>query len=234
MNFVLIHGAWHGGWCWRHVLPLLRAAGHEAHAPSLTGLGDRAHLARRDINLDTHVEDVVGLIEAEELNDVVLVGHSYAGMVITGAADRIPGRIARLVFFDAFVPANGKSLVDYVDAGRAAHQREEGRATGTVGPMPAAALGLTRPEDIAWAERRQVRHPIGTMTQPLALANEAALSRIPKAFVNCHSATGTFEQFAAQIRGNPAWRYFDLVTGHDAMIIDPAGTVKVLLACAAP
>jgi pimeloyl-ACP methyl ester carboxylesterase len=234
MKFVLIHGAWHGGWCWRHVLPLLRAAGHEAHAPSLTGLGERAHLGGPDTDLDTHIRDVVSLIEAEELEDVVLVGHSYAGMVITGVADRVPQKIRRLVYFDAFVPENGKALVDYVGADRAAHQRQEGEATGTVGPMPAAALGLTRPDDIAWATRRQVRHPYRTMSQPLKLGNESALARIPKSFVNCHSATGTFEQFASKIRNDPAWRYADLKTGHDAMIIDPAGTAKTLIDCAAP
>ena len=232
MIYVLVHGAWHGGWCWRHVLPLLHQAGHQAHAPTLTGLGDRAHLAHPDIDLETHIRDVLGLIDAEELNDVVLVGHSYAGMVITGVADRVPEKIRRLVYFDAFVPENGKALVDYVGAERAAHQKKEGEATGTVGPMPAAALGLTRPEDIAWADRRQVRHPYHTMSQPLKLTNEPALARIPKSFVNCHSATGTFEQFAVKIRHDPAWRYLELKTGHDAMIIDPQATARVLIDCA--
>jgi pimeloyl-ACP methyl ester carboxylesterase len=233
MTFVLIHGAWHGGWCWKRVVPLLREAGHEVFAPTLTGLGDRAHLARRDIDLDTHVNDVLMLLDAEELIDVVLVGHSYAGMVITGVADRTPVRMRRLVYFDAFVPENGKALVDYVGAERAAHQREQGEKTGTVGPMPTAALGVTNPRDVAWVERRQVRHPFGTMSQPLQLTNEAALARIPKSFVNCHSATGSFEQFAAKIRGDSKWHYQDLPVGHDAMVIDPEGTARALLACAA-
>lgn len=232
MTFVLVHGAWHGAWCWRHVLPLLRQAGFESHAVTLTGLGDRAHLAHADINLDTHIQDVIGLIETEELHDVVLVGHSYAGMVITGVADRIGDRIKRLVYFDAFVPSNGKSLLDYAGEARAALQRREGETSGTIGPMPAAALGLTRADDIAWATRRQVRHPFRTMSQALALSNEAALAKIPKAFVNCHSATGTFEQFAVKIRENPSWLYRDLKTGHDAMIIDPEGTARVLIECA--
>ncbi|MSQ51292.1 MAG: alpha/beta hydrolase [Betaproteobacteria bacterium] len=231
MTFVLIHGAWHGGWCWRQVLPLLRSGGHEVHAPTLTGLGERAHLAHPDINLDTHIRDVCGVIEFEELKDVVLVGHSYAGMVITGVADRVPDRIRRLIYFDAFVPENGKALIDYTGAERAARQRAEGEASGTVGPMPAAALGLTRPEDIAWATRRQVRHPYRTMSQPLLLSNQAALARIPKAFVNCHSATGTFEQFAVKIRQDSAWHYLELKTGHDAMIIDPQGTARILVEC---
>ena len=232
MPFVLVHGAWHGAWCWRHVLPLLRQAGFESHAVTLTGLGDRAHLAHADINLDTHIQDVIGLIEAEELHDVVLVGHSYAGMVITGVADRIGDRIKRLVYFDAFVPSNGKSLLDYAGEARAALQRREAETSGTIGTMPAAALGLTRADDIAWATRRQVRHPFRTMSQALTLSNEAALAKIPKAFVNCHSATGTFERFAVNIRQDPAWLYRELKTGHDAMIIDPEGTARVLIECA--
>jgi pimeloyl-ACP methyl ester carboxylesterase len=230
-TFVLIHGAWHGGWCWRNVTPLLRAAGHEAFAPSLTGLGERAHLARRETDLETHIQDVVGLLEAEELEDVVLVGHSYAGMVITGAADRAFRRLRRLVYFDAFVPEHGKALIDYVGAERAGRQRSEGEATGTVPPMPTAALGVTRPPDVAWVERRQVRHPYRTMAQPLSLKNTDALAKVPKAFVNCHSATGTFDQFAAVVKKDAAWRYFELHTGHDAMVIDPRGTANVLLEC---
>src|SRR4051812_25478203 len=233
MTFVLIHGAWHGGWCWKRVVPLLRAAGHEVHAPTLTGLGDRAHLAHRDIDLETHISDVVGLLEAEELDDVVLVGHSYAGMVITGAADRAPQRIRELVYFDAFVPENARALTDYVGPALAANQRTEGEGAGTVAPMPTKALGATLPEDVAWVERRQVRHPFKTMSQPLTLCNPAAVAKLPKAFVNCHSATGTFEQFASRIRTDPAWRYFELKAGHDAMIIDPPGTARVLLDCAA-
>jgi len=232
MTFVLVHGAWHGGWCWRHVLRRLRAAGHEAHAPTLTGLGERAHLARPDTDLDTHIQDIIGLIEAEELHDVVLVGHSYAGMVITGVADRMPERMRRLVYFDAFIPVDGKSLVDYVPAERAAHQKSEGEATGSIGPMPTAALGVTQADDIAWVERRQVRQPWHTMSQPLSLKNETALAKLPKAFVNCHSATHTFDQFAASVRNDPDWLYRELHTGHDAMIIDPEATARVLLECA--
>ena len=177
------------------------------------------------------MQDVVNVLYYEDLHDVIMVGHSYGGKVITGVADRVPDRIRRLVYFDAFVPENGKALTDYVGPERAAHQKQEGKETGTIGPMPAAALGLTRPEDIAWATRRQVRHPIGTMTQPLSLSNEAALARLPKAFVNCHSATGSFDQFASKIRQDPAWRYLELKTGHDAMIIDPQGTAKILIDC---
>ena len=109
---VLVHGAWHGGWCWRRVVPLLQAAGHEVFAPTLTGLADRAHLLVRAINLDTHIQDVIGLLESAELSNAVLVGHSYAGAVITGVADRAASHLSSLVYLDAFLPANGKRMVD--------------------------------------------------------------------------------------------------------------------------
>ena len=105
-TFVLIHGAWHGGWCWKKVSPILREAGHETYSPTLTGLGERSHLLSRDIDLNCHIQDVVNVLEYKGLKDVVLVGHSYAGMVITGVADRCPERLAQLVYLDAFAPQN--------------------------------------------------------------------------------------------------------------------------------
>jgi pimeloyl-ACP methyl ester carboxylesterase len=109
-----VHGAWHGGWCWEKVTPLLTAAGHRVYTPTLTGLGDRAHLARPDVNLDTHIQDVVAFLEMEDLRDVMLVGHSYAGMVISAVAERARPRLRSLVYLDAFVPENGKRMIDYI------------------------------------------------------------------------------------------------------------------------
>jgi pimeloyl-ACP methyl ester carboxylesterase len=111
--FVLVHGAWHGGWCWKKVAPLLRAAGHDVFTPTLTGLGERVHLLASEIDLATHVDDVLGVLEYEDLTNVVLVGHSYGGMVISGVAERAGSRLARLVYLDAFLPENGKALRDY-------------------------------------------------------------------------------------------------------------------------
>src|SRR5689334_15631432 len=111
-NYLLVHGAWHGGWCWRRVVPLLRAAGHEVFTPTLTGLGERVHLLTRDVGLDTHAQDVIGVLEYEDLRDVVLVGHSYGGMVITAVAERAAERLAHLVYLDAFVPRDGQSQMD--------------------------------------------------------------------------------------------------------------------------
>jgi pimeloyl-ACP methyl ester carboxylesterase len=182
--YVLVHGAWHGGWCWRFVRPLLE---HPVYAPSLTGLGDRKHLARPDIDLDTHIQDIVGLMEMEDLRDVVLVGHSYGGMVVTGAADRAHARIKRLIYLDAFVPENGKCALDYVVPERAARMREEGERVGSITPPPVSLWGLTKPEHIEFVKPREVRHPYRTMTQPIKLQNPETLARIPKTFVYCSS-----------------------------------------------
>jgi pimeloyl-ACP methyl ester carboxylesterase len=224
-TFVLVHGAWHGGWCWRFVRPLLK--GHEVHAPSLTGLGERKHLARPDIDLDTHIADVVSLLEMEDLSNVILVGHSYGGMVVTGAADRVPARIARLVYLDAFVPEDGKCLLDYVVPERAARMREEGEKAGSVTPPPLSLWGVTKPEHIDFIKPREARHPFGTMVQKIRLAGAAR--SLPKTFIYCSSpATGSFDQFAAKYRGAPGWRFHELATGHDAMILMPGRVAELL------
>ena len=131
-TFVLVHGAWHGGWCWRFVAPALRKLGHDVYTLSLTGLGDRRHLARPEINLDLHVQDVVALLEMEDLHQIVLVGHSYGGMVITGVADKCAERIRQLVYLDAFVPENGKCALDYILPERAAAFRADGEKDGSI------------------------------------------------------------------------------------------------------
>ena len=228
-TYVLVHGAWHGGWCWRFVRALLQRAGHEVFAPSLTGLGERKHLARPDIDLDVHIADVVSLLEMEDLREVILVGHSYGGMVVTGAADRAHDRIERLVYLDAFVPENGKCTLDYVVPERAARMREEGEKVGSVTPPPLSLWGLTKQEHIDFVKPREVRHPYRTMSQSIKISNSEALNRLPKTFLYCSSpATGSFDQFAAKYRNDPAWKFFELKTGHDAMILMPERVAEIL------
>jgi pimeloyl-ACP methyl ester carboxylesterase len=225
-TYVLVHGAWHGGWCWKRVAPALRRAGHEVYAPSLTGMGERAHLARPDIDLDIHIEDVVWLMEMEDLRDVILVGHSYGGMVVTGAADR-SDRVGQLVYLDAFVPENGKRLLDYALPERAARMTEEGERTGLVTPPPLSLWGLTKREHLDFVEPRQVKHPYGTLSQPIRLSGFPSL---PRTFIYCSSpATGSFDQFAAKYRNHPEWRFHELKTGHDAMILVPEELIALLL-----
>jgi pimeloyl-ACP methyl ester carboxylesterase len=229
-TFVLVHGGWHGGWCWRFVAPALRSAGHEVYTPTLTGLGDRAHLARPGIDLDLHVQDVVALLEMEDLHDVVLLGHSYGGMVVTGVADRCAERIRRLVYLDAFVPENGKCALDYIVPERAAKFREDGEQSGSITPPPLSLWGLTRPEDIAFFQPRETRHPYHTLVQPIRLENEAALARIHKTFIYCSSpATASFDGFATKYRSDPSWLFFELKTGHEAMTLVPDEVLAILL-----
>jgi pimeloyl-ACP methyl ester carboxylesterase len=234
-TFVLVHGAWHGGWKWRFVAPILRRAGHEVYAPTLTGLGERAHLAGPSIDLDLHVQDVAALLEMEELHEVVLLGHSYGGMVITGVAERCPERIRRLVYLDAFVPENGKCLLDYVSHAvpeRAAAFRGEGERFGSIAPPPLSLWGIVRTEQVAFAKPRETRQPFGTFTQPIRLANPQARA-LARTFIYCCSpATGTFDQFAAKYRGDPAWRFHELATGHDAMVLVPENLAAILLQAA--
>jgi pimeloyl-ACP methyl ester carboxylesterase len=225
--FVLVHGAWHGGWCWQRVTPLLRAAGHEAHAPTLTGLGDRAHLAAAAIDLAAHIADIVAFLEMEDLRDVVLVGHSYGGAVITGVADRVPARLARLVHVDGFPLDHGKCMLDYwtaeMRAGLPARVRD-----GFIAATPLPAFGVTRPEVLAWAEPRIRPQPLATFTQPLMLANgETAL---PRAYIRCTAPSRpALDQFTRRFRADPAWTYREIPCGHDCMIADPEGTAQLLL-----
>src|SRR5262249_21851214 len=169
-SFVLVHGAWHGGWCWLRVARLLRDAAHEGYTPTLTGLGERAHLAGPEIDLETHVQDVVGMLEAEELRNVILVGHSYAGLVVGGVAARAGNRVSQLVYLDAFVPESGKSLLDYLGA-RADAIRESARTVGDgwrVPPFPPERFGVTSQRDRDSLQRRLVPQPLKSFEQPLA------------------------------------------------------------------
>ena len=226
-TYVLVHGAWHGGWCWGRVAPMLRAKGHEVYTPTLTGLGDRAHLARPDIDLDTHIKDVVATMEMEGALDVVLVGHSYAGAVISGVADRVPSRIASMVYLDAYVLENGKSLVDYVPAERREGFVKSGEAEGFK-PFPAAAFGVTDPSDAAWVGSRLVNQPFRTFTQPLRLAGPPP--KVSHTYIACtQPAMGPFTPIAAALRKSPAWKVVELKTGHDAMVMQPRQLTNLLL-----
>jgi pimeloyl-ACP methyl ester carboxylesterase len=229
VTFVLVHGAWHGGWCWRFVRDLLEKSGHRVYAPSLTGLGERKHLARPDIDLDTHIADIVSLLEMEDLRDVVLVGHSYGGMVVTGVADRASERIARLVYLDAFVPEDGKCTLDYVVPERSARLREEGERVGSVTPPPLSLWGITKQEHIEFIKSREVRHPYRTMAQPIRISNPGKIEKLPRTFIYCSSpATGSFDQVAAKYRNDVSWKFFELKTGHDAMILMPEPVAELL------
>jgi len=231
-TYVLVHGAWHGGWCWRQVTPRLRAAGHEVHVPTLTGLGERAHLLAREVGLDTHIEDVVATMRGEDIGRSILVGHSYGGMVISGVADRVPEQLARLVYLDAFVPDDGQSVMDLAppevrDAHLAA-ARERGE--GWRVPVPPLAIwGVTDPAHLAWVEPRVGPHPLRTMTDRIRLSNPAR-QRIPRTFVSCTvQQRGAFVAAAAKVRAQGGWDCREIAAPHDAMIVAPEALAALLL-----
>jgi pimeloyl-ACP methyl ester carboxylesterase len=231
-DFVLVAGAWHGAWTWRRVLPRLWQEGHRAFAVPLTGVGERAHQFAPTIGLATHVQDVCAVIEAEELTHAVLVGHSYAGMVITGAADRLPSRVARLVYVDASVPLPGESWSSAHEEATRAQRRKTIAETGAIAPGEPQAFGITG-ADADWLKRRLTAQPGATYDEPLAF-DPAHLAHLPRTFVDCHQpALPTIAPSRRRVREQPGWRVVEIPTGHDPMVSAPDALVKALLEAAA-
>lgn len=236
-TFVLVHGAWHGGWCWSRVAARLRERGHAVYTPTLTGLGERRHLISPQVNLDTHVEDVVNLLQFEELERVVLVGHSYAGIVISGVADRVPQRLRQLVYLDALLLEPGKSLFsDFPPAvveQRLKAIRETGGGVGAAAALPPAAFGVKDPADAAWVARHLTPQPVGTYLQPLLL--KAPLGNgLTKTYIECTGdPIATLEPTKARVRADAGWQLRTLATGHDAMVTAPAALSELLTDLAA-
>jgi pimeloyl-ACP methyl ester carboxylesterase len=235
-NFVFVHGAWGGAWIWRRVIGPLRAAGHEVHAVTLTGDGERAHLRKRDITLQTHIDDVLGLIEAEELKEIVLVGHSYGGMVITGAADALLARgavaLKQLVYVDAMVPLPGEGwgqghppeIVQARMAAAAAHDN-------ALPPPDPRDFGIEG-ADRDWLLRRQVPHPFGMYRVPLHF-DGARWAALPCLFIDCNRpAYPTIDAMRKRVREQPGWRIVEIATGHCPMVTEPAALLRELLAAA--
>jgi pimeloyl-ACP methyl ester carboxylesterase len=226
-TYVLVHGGAHGGWCYQRAARLLRSAGHDVYTPTMTGVGERAHLLRPDIDLDFHINDIITVLEYEDLRDVILVGHSYGGMVITGVADRAGERIGHLVYLDAANPVNGEALADISPA-----QMRAARAAGKTvdgvelvlwpGTEPIPHYGLTDPDDIAWTTARLTPHPYQCFTQPLRLTNEAALRDIPQTHIVC---TNTLPHRDPTRMPGQVW---DIDTGHDLMISEPKAVADLL------
>jgi pimeloyl-ACP methyl ester carboxylesterase len=232
-TYVLVHGGGHGGWCYQRVARLLRGAGHDVYTPTLTGLGERSHLRSANVDLDLHIGDVVAVLEYEDLHDVVLVGHSYGGMVITGVADRAADRIGRIVYLDAATPVNGQSLVDVagpvIEAVRPMGEVVDGLELVLL-PAPDAGLlyGVTEPADLAWMADRLTGHPWQCFEQPLRLTNEAALWAIPQYHIVCASTLATRDP-DLMARAREAGRLWVIDTGHDLMITEPQAVASALL-----
>jgi pimeloyl-ACP methyl ester carboxylesterase len=242
-NFILVHGAWHGGWCWQRVVAGLCAAGHRTHAVTLTGLGERAHLLSPTITLETHIADVAAAIEMEEMADVVLAVHSYAGMIGTAIADRMGHRLRHLVYVDAVVPKPGESW----SSTHTRTTREARLAAAQASPdhaFPApdpAVFGLTD-ADSAWVTRRQTPHPGHTYEAPLDF-DPVRVAAVARTFVNCtQPALATIDAIRPRMADPAFWdgawragagaRVVELKTGHDPMVSAPRELSRILLDCA--
>ena len=233
-TFVLVHGAWFGSWCWQKIIPFLKAAGHEVYAPTLTGLAQRASELSPDVGLDTHIQDIVGLLEEKNLHGVILVGHSYAGMVITGVVDQVPERIAHLVYLDTFVPRDGEAMADISPLVIRLLLRKQAHGDGWRVDSQ-GTYGVTTEPDRSWVLSKVTPQPLKTLEQPLHLKNPAIVSAKPRTHIACTGGS-FFRSLMRRILARRAlppteagWRLRQLPTGHDAVITLPRELADLLL-----
>lgn len=228
---VLVHGMGAGGWYWARVAPKLRALGHTVFTPTLTGLGERSHLLTREVDLSTHIADIVNLLTWERLRDVTLLGHSYGGMVITGAADALHEAVHRLVYLDAFVPKDGQCLMDLHGEQRTHLFRQQARIKGggwRLPPTPARFWRLDSKEDVAWMDALFCDHPLATLEQPLMLRNPdwTAPSRV---YIRATEFDPSpFAAFGEAAQHNPGWIYREIASNHVPMVSKPDELVHML------
>jgi pimeloyl-ACP methyl ester carboxylesterase len=217
-TYVLVHGAWHGSWCWKRVRKALQAEGHEVFTPTLTGVGERFHVSSPSINLDTHIADVVNLIQWEELSEIVLCGHSYGGCVISGAADRIPDRIRALVYLDAFVPEDGERMFNLVPEERVQGMRQQAKTTGEgwkVAPI-AAEVFRVNPGDCAWVNAQCTPHPLGCFEQRIKLTGRLGrIADITHILADWEGSPNPACHERAKAKG---WKTQTMPCGHDVML----------------
>jgi pimeloyl-ACP methyl ester carboxylesterase len=227
-TFVLVHGSCHGGWCWKKVTPFLSKDGHDVYTPTLTGLGEKSHLVSRNIGLDTHILDIIQVLEYEDLSEVTLVGHSYAGLVIGGIAEAIPERIKHLVYLDAYIPQDNRSAFDIVPGLETIYKEralKEWDREWLVASYEPEEFGVTDRVDINWMNTRLSPMPWHTHDQPIRITNPKA-KRLPKSYISCTEFGDS--QFKAQKSPAAGWDYHVLKTGHDAMITVPNKLAQLL------
>jgi pimeloyl-ACP methyl ester carboxylesterase len=220
-----VHGGWAGSVVWRELAPRLRGTGHEVDAPTLTGIGARKHLLSREIDLDTHIQDVIGVIDDADLSDIVLVGHSYGGMVISGVADRVPEKIASLVYLDAFVPENGQSLLSVLPPDR--HITTVPGKDWLVVSTTSASFGLKRPEVIALWDGKSGPQPLATFTQPVQLTG--GISRVKQKMYILATDPARFTQFYDKLKNDPGWTVHTLPCTHFIQLEMPDELTAILL-----
>ncbi|MCL2898242.1 alpha/beta fold hydrolase [Brenneria tiliae] len=226
-NFVLVHGAWHGGWCWECVAALLRDEGYQVFTPTLSGLAERRGELSRAIGLSTHIADIVDLVRDADLRDVTLVGHSYGGFPATAAASRLGGRVRRLILLDAFLPADGEMLLDHAPMliERYAEARD-GDPDWHIPPLPSAAFGVGD-ADQAWVDARLTPQPVGSYFERIRCAHPMGIAH--KSYIRCTRAPGELlERSLARVRQTADWHYAELDASHDAMITHPQALARLL------
>jgi pimeloyl-ACP methyl ester carboxylesterase len=228
-TFLVVHGAWSSAWAWKKMRPLMQAAGHAFLTPSCTGLGERAHLAHAGVDLDHHIQDILQVLEFEDLRDVVLLGHSYGGMVATGVADRAASRIRQVVYLDAFVPQPGQSAMSLQPLAVQDRMYTLVRSQGDGWRVPANPLPPdTSAEDAAWANPRRVMQPVKCFEQPITLTG--AVNALPRSYIYCtrHGPGDVFRQFADRVKAAPGWRYAEMDASHNPHITCPEALMQVL------
>ena len=225
-TFVLVHGAWTGGWGYKKTARLIRAEGHEVYVPTLTGLGERSHLSHPGISLSTHIQDVANVFEYENIEDAVLVGHSYGGMVIAGVSARVAPRIRTLVYLDAFLPADGQALWDIAgEQGQQIYIDGQRETPGLVRPPPFIGAEQLDPNGVG--RRRLDLHPLLTLTEPVRLdGSERAIAN--RTYILATRQPG-FTRFYDQVKDDPAWKTRTIDTGHIVMMDDPEGLARMLM-----
>jgi pimeloyl-ACP methyl ester carboxylesterase len=229
-TFVLVHGAWHGAWVWPRTARILRSKGHDVFTPTLTGLGERSHLAGKEINLSLHILDVCNVLRWENLEDVVLCGHSYGGAVVTGVADEMHDRIRSLVYLDGFVLGDGEALWDYVEPKRPYFVDGAGKHAGRMQPIPSEEFGVN-PADLEWVKSKVVPMAIACFLERLRLRGN--VQKLKRTYVYAEGwGPSPFRQFYERLRKEPGWSVLATKTGHHMMIDDPEGCAQLLLEAA--
>lgn len=240
-TFVLVHGAFIGGWAWRRVVPRLRAAGHQVLTPTLTGSGERSHLLGSQIGYEVHVEDIVNVLKYEDLEEVILVGHSYAGLVVTGVADREPGRVAKLVYLDAQIAVSGQNAMGASPDGTASKlgSLAEGAGPRMLPPISLDAMGIFDAADRAWVEPLISPHPMKCLEDVVTLTR--AEPGMPRVYIRCTERASLVAFFGidplasfVEEAQKGGFQFHEIASGHHPMITHPEELALLLQAIASP
>jgi pimeloyl-ACP methyl ester carboxylesterase len=231
-TYVLVHGAWHGGWCWQRVSDALRAVGHRVVTPTCTGVGERHHLLSKEITLDIFIKDIVNVIEFEELSDVILVGHSFGGIVISGVADATPRKLRHLVYLDSAIALPGQNAFSVFPAEVVAARKKEAEDTSgglSIPVPPLSNFGVTAERDFEWLKRRVTPHPLRTYTSPLNIKGPVG-NNLPCTYVACTKPYYPYAEATRNwVKQQKGWKWLEIATGHDAMIASPHEVARLLM-----